>query len=48
MTDMGILRVEVLGAKDLMAGDRSGKSDVSIVIKTRFSELTVSLTSHSI
>jgi hypothetical protein len=25
---MGILRVEVLGAKNLMAGDRSGKSDV--------------------
>jgi len=29
IVDMGILRVEVLGAKNLMAGDRSGKSDVS-------------------
>ena len=29
MIDMGILRVEVIGAKNLMAGDRSGKSDVS-------------------
>ena len=29
MVDMGILRVEVIGAKNLMAGDRSGKSDVS-------------------
>ena len=28
MSDMGILRVEVMGAKNLMAGDRSGKSDV--------------------
>jgi Ca2+-dependent lipid-binding protein len=28
MIDMGILRVEVIGAKNLMAGDRSGKSDV--------------------
>lgn len=27
--DMGVLRVEVVGAKNLMAGDRSGKSDVS-------------------
>jgi hypothetical protein len=26
--DMGILRVEVIGAKNIMAGDRSGKSDV--------------------
>jgi Ca2+-dependent lipid-binding protein len=30
MSDMGILRVEVIGAKNLMAGDRSGKSDVSL------------------
>jgi hypothetical protein len=29
IVDMGILRVEVIGAKNLMAGDRSGKSDVS-------------------
>jgi hypothetical protein len=30
MIDMGILRVEVIGAKNLMAGDRSGKSDVCL------------------
>ena len=30
MSDMGILRVEVIGAKNLMAGDRSGKSDVCL------------------
>ena len=30
-TDMGVLRVEVIGAKDLMAADRSGKSDASLV-----------------
>ena len=26
--DMGVLRVDVIGAKGLMAADRSGKSDV--------------------
>jgi hypothetical protein len=31
MVDMGVLRVEVIGAKNLMAGDRSGKSDVRAV-----------------
>jgi hypothetical protein len=32
--DMGILRVEVIGAKNLMAGDRSGKSDVGLLSPT--------------
>jgi hypothetical protein len=29
---MGVLRVEVIGAKNLVGADRSGKSDVSIGI----------------
>jgi hypothetical protein len=49
MIDMGILRVEVIGAKNLMAGDRSGKSDVclSLLIPDFNDELTCSLMSLS-
>jgi hypothetical protein len=46
---MGILRVEVIGAKNLMAGDRSGKSDVcpSLFISDFIDELMLSLMSRS-
>jgi Ca2+-dependent lipid-binding protein len=49
MIDMGILRVEVIGAKNLMAGDRSGKSDVclSLFVSDFDDELMLSLMSRS-
>ena len=35
LTDMGVLRVDVLSAKGLAAADRSGKSDVCVLPQWR-------------
>lgn len=43
IADMGVLRVEVIGGKNLMAGDRSGKSDVSVQCRSAERQLLTGL-----
>jgi len=43
---MGVLRVEVIGAKGLMAADRSGKSDVGHLWMMHHTILLISAALH--